>query len=656
MNRNKVVCSFVLSILSIFIFLAACSDTGKSTEGRTEGIEVEDGIYEGEANGNNGPVLVEVTVENNEIVEVEVVEHNETENIAANAFEETSERIVENQSVEIDIVTGATTSSEAVIEATKEALLAAGANEEAITQTTESEIEERVESLETDVVVVGAGGSGTAAAVTAAENGANVIVLEKTAIAGGTTSMGGGFFAADSEQARSMGHDPLDTDMIFDLWMGEMDWLADGSLVRQFLELSHTTGDWLEERGVEFHKEDEPVQQTHAEGTNGYHKYDNFMQTSEQLGAMLDRIVDEYGAQVFFETPATELITEDDRVIGVVAQGSDGTRYEIQSDSVILATGGFVGDSEMVSNALNGVSVNATGYNTNVGDGIKMATEEGAATRSKSAMVLHTFSIDGADLIEGDYEPADITLATSSLAYMPVIPWLNGQGFRFANEDIVYDRALSTNSLISQGNYSWFLYNEELLTLLENEGAGAAGMTETIAMGPNPDLTPIDRGWQNLIELVEQMVDGGAVVKADTLEELAEETGMDQEILQNTMEQYNEDAQSGYDTAFGKSEEHMFVLDEGPYYAFRITANNLSTAGGVRINSNFQVVLDNPEEGYTPIENLYAAGADAGGLYSDHYAHTIEGAAQGWAYNSGRLAGARATENALEEPIDLFEE
>ena len=90
----------------------------------------------------------------------------------------------------------------------------------------------------------------------------------------------------------------------------------------------------------------------------------------------------------------------------------------------------------------------------------------------------------------------------------------------------------------------------------------------------------------------------------------------------------------------------MFEMSRGPYYAFKVTANNLCTVGGVRINA-ISVVLNDPENGYTPIKNLYAAGADAGGLLSDHYAPHIEGAAQGWAYNSGRLAGARATENAL---------
>lgn len=371
---------------------------------------------------------------------------------------------------------------------------------------------------------------------------------------------------------------------------------------------------------------------------------------------MLDKIVEEYGAEVYYETPAVELIAENGVVTGVKAEGKDGTIYNIKAKSVILATGGFVGNSDMVKEALNGVSVNASGYNTNVGDGINMALELGAATRSMEAMVLHTFSIEGGSEVKSEYDFMDRYLATNSLAYMPIVPWLDAQGFRYANEEIVYDRALSTNALVAQGNYAWFIYNEELLNILENEGAAAAGMKESIAMGPMPDITPLHRGWNKLTEIVGQMVENGHVKKADTLDELAKETGMDPEILKATMAKYNEDARNKVDTLFGKDGDLMFEMSSGPYYAFKVTANNLCTVGGVRINANFQVVLNDPENGYTPIKNLYAAGADAGGLYSDHYAHTIEGAAQGWAYNSGRLAGARATENALGIKIDLFKE
>jgi len=645
----------VLSLSTILVGCTKEQDTEVAGSDST-GTLFTPGTYEGEGQGFNGPIKVSVTVTENEITKVEVVEHSETENIATSAIEQIPAAIVEHQTVAVDGVTGATGASNGIKEAVKEALLKAGASEDQISKEVKKEATSNVVDLEADVVVVGAGGSGTAAAVTAAENGAKVIVLEKTAIPGGTTANGGGFFAADSRKAREIGHEPVDTDMIFDMWMKEMDWKADANLVRQFLDLSHTTADWLEDRGLVFHKVEEAVQQSHAEGTHGYHKYDDYTKTSEQLGAMLDKIVEEYGAEVYYETPAVELIAENGVVTGVKAEGKDGTIYNIKAKSVILATGGFVGNSDMVKEALNGVSVNASGYNTNVGDGINMALELRAATRSMEAMVLHTFSIEGGSEVKGEYDFMDRYLATNSLAYMPIVPWLDAQGFRYANEEIVYDRALSTNALVAQGNYAWFIYNEELLNILENEGAAAAGMKESIAMGPMPDITPLHRGWNKLTEIVGQMVENGHVKKADTLDELAKETGMDPEILKATMAKYNEDARNKVDTLFGKDGDLMFEMSSGPYYAFKVTANNLCTVGGVRINANFQVVLNDPENGYTPIKNLYAAGADAGGLYSDHYAHTIEGAAQGWAYNSGRLAGARATENALGIKIDLFKE
>lgn len=658
MSWGKLFGVFVM-VIGLFI-VAGCESSAEeeSVEKTKNELAFTPGTYEGEAEGNNGIIKVSVEVNESEIIGIEVIESSETEAISKKAIEEIPQEIVAAQSVAVDTISGATASSTGIIEAAKAALLAAGATEEMLNTKNEEETEAAVEELEADVVVIGAGGSGTAAAVTAAEHGAKVIVLEKTAIPGGTTANGGGFFAADSEQARSLGHEPLDATMIFNTYMEEMDWKADANLLRQFLDLSGQTADWLEDHGIVFHKMEEAVQQSHAEGTNGYHKYDDFTKTSEQLGAMLQTIVDENEAQVFYETPATELMSEEGTVTGVIAEGKDHTEYHISAKSVVIASGGFVGNEEMIKEALNGVSVNAGGYNTNVGDGITMAEDLGASLRGMEAMVLHTFTIEGSEAVtvEDENDPMASSYATSSLAYMPVIPWLSPQGFRFANEDIVYDRALSTNALVSQGNYGWFIYNESLLQTLEEEGAAAAGMTEAIAMGPIPELTPLHTGWTKLTESVEQMVEAGAVKKAADWESLAQETGMDSDTLITTMEAYNEAAQKEKDEQFGKDSRHLYELSSGPYYAVKVTANNLSTVGGLRIDPNFQVVASDSEQGYVPMDNLYAAGADAAGIYSDHYAHTIEGAAQGWAYNSGRLSGAKAAENALGTTIDLFSE
>ncbi|BCJ94622.1 succinate dehydrogenase/fumarate reductase flavoprotein subunit [Anaerocolumna cellulosilytica] len=657
---------FVVLLSFVLAFgLAGCADKKKekpvnNSAEQSTGKEVttafKAGTYTGQADGRNGLIKVEVIVNDMSIESIKVLESSETEGIGDTAIENLTQDILTKQSIGLDAVSGATVTSEAFLNAVEDALKQAGGDLKALKAAITKENEGKTVELTADVVVIGAGGTGVAAAVTSAEHGAKVIVLEKTAIPGGTTANGGGFFAADSAKARALGQKAVDTDYIFKEWMAEMDWLADASLVKQFLSLSHTTADWLEEHGVIFHKTEEAVQQSHQEGTNGYHKYDDYTKTSSQLGAMLDKIVKDYSAEVYYETPAKSVITEGNKVIGVTAVAKDGSTLKITAKSVIIASGGFVGDSEMIKDALNGVSVNAAGYNSNVGDGIKMAWDIGAASRGLSAMVAHTFAVEGNGKVEGDYEFMELYQATSSVAYMPIIPWINGSGVRFANEDIVYDRALSSNSVIAQGNFAYFVYNDKLLKTLETKGARAAGMRDKIAMGPMPEITPMDSGWSNLTEIVDKMVKAGYVVKADSLDDLAKKLNIDKETLKETMDKYNADAMKGIDSLYGKDGKHMYPLTEGPYYAFKVTVNNLCTVGGIRINSDFQVVQDDPENGYTPIANLYAAGADAGGIYSDHYAHTIEGAAQGWAYNSGRLAGANATENALDVKIDLFTE
>lgn len=659
-SRWLLILIFVLSVVMI-----GCSNKGTNvnqdgnltpevSNGQVIGFTA--GSYQSETKGHNGNIKIEVMVNDTTIEDITVLESTETEDIGNAAMKTLTQDIITKQSIGLDGISGATVTSDAFLIMVEDALTQADGDIEFLKASVAKENAGVVHELSADVVVIGAGGAGVAAAVTAAEHGASVIVLEKTAIAGGTTSNGGGFFAADSQKTRDLNQEPLDTDYIFTEWMAEMDWLADASLVKQFLTLSHTTADWLEEHGVIFHKTEEAVQQSHGEGTNGYHKYDDHTQTSSQLGAMLDKIATDFEAEVYYETPATSLIIEEDKVVGVNASSKDGSTLKISAKSVIITTGGFVGNSEMMKDALNGVTVNSAGYNSNVGDGINMAWDAGAAQRGLSAMVTHTFQVDGSGQIEGDYPFMDMYQATSSVAYMPIIPWVNASGIRFANEDIVYDRALSGNALMSQGNFAHFIYNENLLKTLETKGARSAGMKDKIAMGPMPEITPMDSGWNNLFEIVDKMVEGGYVVKADSIEGLAKELNMDPETLKDTMDKYNEDAGNGKDTLYGKDKNHMYQMSEGPYYAFRVTVNNLSTVGGIRINTKFQVVNDDPENGYTPIINLYAAGADTGGIYSDHYAHTIEGAAQGWAYNSGRLAGGNATANALGLKINLFNE
>lgn len=149
------------------------------------------GVYSAEANGNNGPVVVEVTVTEDVITAVEVKEHQETPGICDVAMERLPKAIVDGQTLAIDTVSGATNSSNAILQAAEAALAAAGADIEALKTASGAEKEGKVEEREVDVLVIGAGGSGMAAATTLFEQGVNVLLIDKMAQAGGATSLTG---------------------------------------------------------------------------------------------------------------------------------------------------------------------------------------------------------------------------------------------------------------------------------------------------------------------------------------------------------------------------------------------------------------------------------------------------------------------------------
>lgn len=644
---------------AILFLLAGCKPeetTGKveTTKPQEPSTSAEEkvytpGVYEGEAEGYGGTLRVEVEVDEESILSVEVLEHSERRDVV---LQQIPQDIIENQSVNVEAVSGATVTSKAIRTAATQALIKAGADNSILMGEREDKEKTEVTPMEADVVVVGAGGAGIAAAVTAAENGAKVLILEKTSEVGGATARGEGFFAADSNQSRELGQDPLDTDYLFRLWMEETEWQVDAILVRQFLELSHTTANWLEAHGLKFHKEAASNQPDPVEGTHGYHKYDDFTATKAQLSAMLQTVVDNKEAKILYNTKATKLLTEGDTVVGVMAEGS-GNTYEIKSKSVILCTGGFVGNNAMVKEALGGVDVNAAGYNTNVGEGISMGRRIGGATVGMEVMLMDQLHLEGSESVKGDYSLPEKNYATRSLIHLPAVLWVNSQGVRFANEGIIYNRILTANSLVSQGGKGYWIYSQTMLDKLEAKGAAALGVDRKVSIPPYSDIAPLDKGWSKLTEIVNQMVENKTVLRGETIEELAEALNMKGEVLAETLQQYEEAVAVSKDALYGKRANYLHSLGEGPYYAFVVTVDNRSTLGGLRINRDFQVVLDAPDKGYVPVKNLYAAGSDAGGIYSGHYPYLIEGAAQGWAYNSGRLAGARATENALNILIEL---
>ena len=272
----------------------------------------------------------------------------ETKEVAGAALTDVPAAIVAANSVNVDGVTGATVTSDAIKLAVSNAITEAGGDPDsmAAAESTSSASAETV-NLEADVVVVGAGGTGVSAALAAQQSGAKVILLEKAATVGGVSIIAGGPMGIDSQDQKDAGvAGTFTVNDVLDYWQSYNAWMDDGQLFYNIASKSGETIDWLEENGMEFTFMG-TEQAAHADGFQTYHIYadqDNKLGYYETLVQKFE----DAGGELYLETPATELHAENDKITGVTAVGKDGTTYEIKCDAVVLGTGGFGANSEMV--------------------------------------------------------------------------------------------------------------------------------------------------------------------------------------------------------------------------------------------------------------------------------------------------------------------
>lgn len=367
------------------------------------------------------------------------------------------------------------------------------------------------------------------------------------------------------------------------------------------------------------------------------------------------------GGKYQLETEAYELIVNDGKVCGVKARNTaDGTEYIINAQEVILCTGGFLANSEMTTKYLSNEyyplsgTWEIVGMKQNDGIMIENAIVNGAATYNigmcpavhiiGSAGYLTTFEYHTIEdklcmqtmkptrWTEGDL-PHYMGVAVDSLA-------VDTTGKRICNEE-----NLNFDSWKSGTNF-YSIYSDEQLKAIEERGLRSTPkymMTVNLgACGWAPDGTPIT----NAHEVMDAAIEAGYVFRADSLEELAKLTGMDAETLSATVTKYNEACASGVDEEFGKSAANLdAVAGDGPYYAIKMSNIPYSTCGALDVNENLEVL----DTDGNVIEGLYAAGLDASGvLYSEKKPYvTYGGVDQGFAFTSGRIAGADAANKVL---------
>jgi fumarate reductase flavoprotein subunit len=476
-----------------------------------------------------------------------------------------------------------------------------------------------MKQLQADVIVVAAGVAGLAASVAAAETEVQVIAFEKTSTTGGTGSMGMGPLGVESRRQRLKFLGPT-KDEAFRVFMDYTHWQVDARLVRAYMDKGATTIDWLEDLGVEF---EDPC----AYFPGGHATWHPVKPGTEACAGNMYRVLTERakekGVQILLQTPVERLIKEGDRVVGVVAEDRNGEEIEARAKAVIIATGGFGDDPKLIKKYTGyewGKDLQSFRIPGLAGDGIRMAWEAGAEKTEMRMELIY--------LMPGDINPE---LAE---AFRQPHLLVNLLGERFLNEEIMPNTAFTGNAISRQKDRASFLIFDENI---KNHMKTTKGFDFLHLVFPYMNAG-------NFEALMKDAFGSGYehVYEADSLEELAEKTGIDPAGLKATVEEYNRFCENGFDPIFNKSRKYLRPVKEPKFYAGKQIPGAYGSLGGIKINYRTEVI----DKNWNKIPGLYAAGTDACSIYGDTYVFILPGNTMGFALNSGRIAGENAAEYA----------
>ena len=546
------------------------------------------GTYTETAKGFGGDVTVTLEVTEDAIENVTIEGDHETENIGSFAVDMLDDRIMDAQSPKVDALSGATVTSNAILGAAKKAMKAAGADINAFPDKKEEPVaEKKNEELSTDIVIVGAGGAGMTAAINAAQAGKDVILLEKMPYAGGnTTKATGGMNAAETHYQAEQGIEDSVEQFVEDTMEGGHN-INDRALVETMAENSAEGIDWLDSIGAPLPKVSFSGGATNAR----IHAPEDGSGVGAYLVTALLKKVNDLDINVMYNTTATELISSDGTVTGVKAESND-TNYTINAKAVILATGGFGNNEDMIvkyREDLKGtVTTSAPGI---TGDGIVMAEDVGAGLVDIDQIQLHP-----------TVEQKTSMLITESVRGDGAI-LVNQDGKRFTDELLTRD-VVSAAELEQPGSYAYIIFDQRL-----REG----------------------------LKATEKYISTGITVQGDTIEDLAEKIDVDPKTLAETLNNWNKYVADKNDPDFGRTTGMEKDLSQAPYYAIKIAPGIHHTMGGVHINTSAEVIDTDDQV----IPGLFAAGEVVGGV---HGGNRIGGNAVADIVVFGKIASDSAVE------------
>ena len=497
-----------------------------------------------------------------------------------------------------------------------------------------------MEKLQSDVIVVAAGLSGLAASIAAAENGASVITFEKSSTTGGAANMGMGPLGVGSRiQKEHM--IALTPGEAFRKHMYFTHYRVDARMVRDYYFKSGDTIDWLMDMGVEFVGVQRAFSapeatRAYSDGEFTWHVVkpeDGGMPGPRCATAMTKKMTErakDLGVDFRFETPVKKIIMEDGAAVGVIAVDKNGEEIEARAKSVIICTGGFGDNPEMIKEQTE-FEYGNTIYNFAIpgmkGEGIKMAWEAGPGKEPCIMELMYQL-------------PDNMNHFILDGAFRQPCLWVNRNGERFMPEDQIANTTFTGNAIAAQpGKVAYSIFDSKLLKKYKKKGPDIVSHVH-----PHDLFDHFDEQWER------DLADGyEPIVQADTIEELAEKAGIDVEGLVRQIEEYNEMCENGYDEIFEKDRAYMQPIEKAPFYLCRENVGAYGSLGGVKINHKTQVLTQDAKV----IPGLYCAGTDACNIFGDSYPFILSGNTMGFCLNSGRIAGENAS--AGDEDFDDFE-
>ena len=631
--RKSVAALAMAAVVSVSLLGYGC---GSKSASSTAGVS---GEFTGTAKGMGGDVTVTLTLTDGKITGCTAEGKDETPGIGTMALEQLPGAIAESGSIAVDGVATATITSDAIKEAAAAALVAAGLNaDDYKTEVKAEENKAEDSTIDADIAIVGAGGAGMTAAITAAAEGKNVVILESQPMVGGnsvraTGGMNAGktVYQDENEFGESAGVEKTlktaaekyaDNETITALaktvseqWAAyqadpkgyfdsvelmELDTMIGGkgvndpALVETLCSNSADAIDWLGEQGITLNS----VSSAGGASVKRIHRPVNEEGKVVSVGAYMVPLLEEdcqkAGVQMMLNTTATEILTDDNgAAVGIKATGASGETITINAKAVILTSGGFGANMDMVVEykpELKGfMTTNAPGI---LGQGIKMAQAIGADTVDMDQIQIHpTVEANTAALITEGLRGDGAVL-------------INAEGKRFIDEVGTRD-VVSAAEIAQPGSYSWLIIDQKMV-----------------------DDSSVIQGY----------IKKGYTFEGKTYEELAEQIGVDGAALAETMNTWNGYVEAKNDPDFGRT-SFANKLDTAPYYAIKVTAGVRHTMGGLKINTNTEVLNENGEI----IPGLFAAGEVTGGV---HGANRLGGTAVSDFVVFGRIAGAAASKYA----------